>query len=488
MTASASRLLRLLRPLADTLRAGNAGTGALEWLRPETVEGLSIDTTAARQRIVVHVEPHWPLGIVPQRCWIGDTSVDLLPRRVERPRAQCATVRTVSAAGVTARIRGTAGFLANDQYAAGINFLVTAGHVLGAPVDAAFNDPLTVESEASGIRIERAFLAETATPLAAWPGPYPVDAGLIRLRSEDWRDLVAGVPRLVPRDVASDAPAETRLRLLRAEDSDLVGSSSQPEAQVIIIVEVLHVDGTTAEVPLRVDTLGGWRLDAAAAHGDSGAPIRDSKDDLVGIHCAYRDTDDASTSNALYTPARAILDHFGIVALTQATRNAPLPPQSRPGLRSALPRPTLSPAATATTKPPAQRPSPDEVVDTLARTLWAEARGEGDDGMSAVACVVLNRVALPRWWGRTIVEVCRKPLQFSCWNEGTRARAELLRVTPADVAFARASAISTRAASGQIADFTRGATHYHAIEVLPPWARGKTPCFRLGRHVFYNDI
>ena len=476
-----------LQLLADTLRTGCASTGALEWLRPEIVDGLSVDTSASWPRIVVHVEARWSLDVVPRRCWIGGFWVDLLPRRVERPRAQCATVRTVPVAGGTARIRGTAGFLANDKYAAGIDFLVTAGHVLGAPVDAAFNDPITVVSEANGIRIERAFMAETATPLAVWPGPYPVDAGLVRLRPQDWRDLVDGVPRLVPHDVADDAQAGTRLHLLRAEDSDLAGRAAQAEAQVVITVEVLHVDGTTAEVPLRVDALAGWRLDAAAAHGDSGAPIRNDDDDLVGIHCAYRDTDDAVASNAVYTPVRSILDHFDIVALTQSTRSMPLPVQPRPALRSALARPAITSAAGASPATPL-RPSPDEVVDTLARTLWAEARGEGDDGMRAVACVVLNRVALPRWWGRTIVEVCRKPLQFSCWNEGTRARAELLRITAADATFVRSSAIAALAASGRLADFTRGATHYHAIEVLPGWARGKTPCFRLGRHVFYNDI
>ena len=34
--------------------------------------------------------------------------------------------------------------------------------------------------------------------------------------------------------------------------------------------------------------------------------------------------------------------------------------------------------------------------DVLARTLWAEARGEGQAGMEAVACVILNRAAHPR--------------------------------------------------------------------------------------------
>src|SRR5690349_15270839 len=60
-------------------------------------------------------------------------------------------------------------------------------------------------------------------------------------------------------------------------------------------------------------------------------------------------------------------------------------------------------------------------TDVLARTLWGEARGEGETGMQAVASVVLNRVALAQergkyWWGNNIIQVCQKPYQFSCWN------------------------------------------------------------------------
>src|SRR5688500_4029200 len=61
-------------------------------------------------------------------------------------------------------------------------------------------------------------------------------------------------------------------------------------------------------------------------------------------------------------------------------------------------------------------------LDTLARTLWGEARGEGRNGMQAVANVIMNRYKLARsnsgyarQWGRTVAEVCRKKYQFSCW-------------------------------------------------------------------------
>ena len=60
--------------------------------------------------------------------------------------------------------------------------------------------------------------------------------------------------------------------------------------------------------------------------------------------------------------------------------------------------------------------------DILARTLYGEARGEKIAGMEAIASVILNRLAFSRqkngyWWGNTITEICRKPYQFSCWNQ-----------------------------------------------------------------------
>jgi len=64
-----------------------------------------------------------------------------------------------------------------------------------------------------------------------------------------------------------------------------------------------------------------------------------------------------------------------------------------------------------------------EEVDVLARTLYGEARGEGLLGLEAIANVIMNRLKISRkktngyWWGNSIVGICRKPYQFSCWNK-----------------------------------------------------------------------
>lgn len=127
-------------------------------------------------------------------------------------------------------------------------------------------------------------------------------------------------------------------------------------------------------------------------------------------------------------------------------------------------------------------------LDVLARTLWGEARGEGRDGMRAVAGTILNRAARPGWWGRSVAEICLKPRQFSCWLESDPNRVKLLAVDGRDRQFASALSIAVDALAGILPDYTFGATHYHARDCTPAWVNGRTPCAVIGRHAFYNDI
>lgn len=127
-------------------------------------------------------------------------------------------------------------------------------------------------------------------------------------------------------------------------------------------------------------------------------------------------------------------------------------------------------------------------LDVLARTLWGEARGEGRDGMRAVASTILNRAARPGWWGRSVAEVCLRPRQFSCWLESDPNRAKLLAVDGRDRHFATALSVAVDALAGILPDYTFGATHYHALDCAPSWVKGRAPCAVIGRHAFYNDI
>lgn len=132
-------------------------------------------------------------------------------------------------------------------------------------------------------------------------------------------------------------------------------------------------------------------------------------------------------------------------------------------------------------------------VDILARTLYGEARGESLSGKEAVACVILNRVKRAQkrgqyWWGNSVESVCQKPWQFSCWNENDPNREKVLAMESGHRVFDTCVRISRRAVSGCLEDATNGATHYHTLNINPPWSRGRAACAEIGHHLFYNDI
>ncbi|TWA67212.1 cell wall hydrolase [Azospirillum brasilense] len=134
-----------------------------------------------------------------------------------------------------------------------------------------------------------------------------------------------------------------------------------------------------------------------------------------------------------------------------------------------------------------------QAVDTLARTLWGEARGESVRAMEAVAAVVMNRVDRAHnqggcWWGGDVVAVCRLPGQFPCWDPDAPGRLGLLSVTAADPVFAAAQRIARRAVAGLLDDPTGGATHLHRAGENPQWARGRSVCAEIGGMQFYNDV
>ncbi len=130
-------------------------------------------------------------------------------------------------------------------------------------------------------------------------------------------------------------------------------------------------------------------------------------------------------------------------------------------------------------------------LDTLARTLYGESRGESWLGKVAVAWVIWNRVKTPkrrRWWGDTIHEVCTYPMQFTCWNRDDPNRPKMERLTlKADPAFRECLAAGAAAISGLEPDPTEKATHYYvAMSPEPRWARGIEPIAEVGRHLFFR--
>jgi spore germination cell wall hydrolase CwlJ-like protein len=132
-------------------------------------------------------------------------------------------------------------------------------------------------------------------------------------------------------------------------------------------------------------------------------------------------------------------------------------------------------------------------ADVLARTMWGEARGEGEAGMRAVAAVVMNRVAIAKarggyWWGSGVVGVCQRPYQFSCWNKSDANFRKILAVDATEPLFAAVLKMARDYVRGRGEDPTGGATHYHAAGIRPRWSEGHEPAVIIGRHFFYNDM
>jgi len=77
---------------------------------------------------------------------------------------------------------------------------------------------------------------------------------------------------------------------------------------------------------------------------------------------------------------------------------------------------------------------------------------------------------------------------FSCWNENDQNLKKITAVQAGHRVFDTCVRIARRAISGCLEDLTSGATHYHTLNLNPPWSRGRPACAEIGRHLFYNDI
>lgn len=134
-------------------------------------------------------------------------------------------------------------------------------------------------------------------------------------------------------------------------------------------------------------------------------------------------------------------------------------------------------------------------TDIFGLTLLGEARGLGQVGMTEVACTVLRRVKVNKWWGHTPRAVCLYPWQYSSWNTNNPAacayRAKLLAWPTYDPDYKTAWLIAKNALDGNLVDITNGATHYFNHVTLPvaewpTWYDGQVPCHVDEPHWFFD--
>tara|TARA_Y100001938_G_C7884351_1_gene326595 strand:+ start:143 stop:667 length:525 start_codon:yes stop_codon:yes gene_type:complete len=140
-------------------------------------------------------------------------------------------------------------------------------------------------------------------------------------------------------------------------------------------------------------------------------------------------------------------------------------------------------------------PLKEEIV---AVTLLGEARGEGEAGLYAVACVIQKRAQerdlLP-------AEVCqqyrtvkgRKVWQFSTWADkkyvGTMEK--LIKADTKEAKYAKylAKELTKRDPRKFHQKFTGHANHFYSHKIMrkpPYWAKGFKPTKVIGNHTFYK--
>jgi Cell Wall Hydrolase len=145
---------------------------------------------------------------------------------------------------------------------------------------------------------------------------------------------------------------------------------------------------------------------------------------------------------------------------------------------------------------PVATPAPVAVdpaeLHLLAATTWAEARSEGEDGMRAVAHVIVNRVGAR--FGDSLRNVILSPKQFSAWNLGDPNRAlaqnpERYARDGADKAsWETAQEVAYEVLAHQSTDPTNGALFYHTRAINPYWSRFGQGRTVIGAHVFYRNV
>jgi len=125
--------------------------------------------------------------------------------------------------------------------------------------------------------------------------------------------------------------------------------------------------------------------------------------------------------------------------------------------------------------------SESATVNILAKTLYYEARGEGEVGLRAVASVIKNRAMRhsKKSNGTTCVREARRRKQFSCWN----GKKDL------PVGKGEAWIMSIKIAK-ELNEDTFVVTHhrtsyYNYKQVTPPWSYGLEGII-IGNHRFVS--
>jgi len=126
----------------------------------------------------------------------------------------------------------------------------------------------------------------------------------------------------------------------------------------------------------------------------------------------------------------------------------------------------------------------------VALTILGEARGEGVNGMYAVACIIERRMQ-ESTVNHTAAEVCLQPWQFSVWNAGKgKVKKEsqlhyLWESKSKDYARQLARVVCNKDKDLQHSVIAY-ANHYHRYDAKPSWTKKVKPVAKVKNHFFFK--
>jgi N-acetylmuramoyl-L-alanine amidase len=138
----------------------------------------------------------------------------------------------------------------------------------------------------------------------------------------------------------------------------------------------------------------------------------------------------------------------------------------------------------------------DADLSDMFRTTWAEARGEGTLGETAVAWVIRNRAERAAYAHDllgaegAVARVCEAKWQFSCWNDGDPNKKPMLALRPEDAP--ELYDLCTDILEGLVDDLTGGADMYYAPQGMPGgqppyWASACKQVAVISHQVFFDS-
>jgi spore germination cell wall hydrolase CwlJ-like protein len=133
--------------------------------------------------------------------------------------------------------------------------------------------------------------------------------------------------------------------------------------------------------------------------------------------------------------------------------------------------------------------TPDERI--IAQTILGEARGEGKEGMYAVACVIKQRMN-SKHWPSTAAKVCLEESQFDFWTQRDSVtwddtnRATVRRLMKHDIETVRYAKMLAININKMNLNWSKYADHYCTLQTKNYWTQGNKPVLIIKNHKFYS--